>query len=159
MLEAIHESFHELRQWMDWAQTIPTQEGLEAVLRQGHADFDDNVGWDYTLFDVDSDEVIGCAGLHRTEQPNTFAIGYWVRTSRTGRGVATAAARTLRDAAFNHLSEVTSVIITMDVANAPSAAIPPKLEFSLLEVEDREIEALGHTGRGLVWVFDRTAIT
>lgn len=155
MCQAIAESFSELRQWMDWAQTMPTEEDLVHILKRGEAEFAADLAWDFALFDTDSSEVVGCAGIRRAKQPNSFAIGYWVRTSRTGRGLATAAAGALRDAAFASLPDASRLIITMDEANASSAAIPPKLGFSLLGVEDREVTAVGHTGRGLVWALDR----
>jgi RimJ/RimL family protein N-acetyltransferase len=83
------------------------------------------------------------------------SIGYWVRTARTGQGIANAAARTLTEAVFLHLAEAASVIITMDQANAASAAIPQKLGFHLLGYEFREITAQRHAGTGLIWALDR----
>jgi len=155
MLLAIEESITELRLWMPWAMEMPTEEGLSDVLEQGHVRFQADSDWEYALFEHSSDEVVGCAGIHRTEQPKIFEIGYWVRTSRTGLGVATSATRTLTAAVFEHIEEAEQVIIAMDRANAASASIPRKLGFELIGTEDREIVTEGHTGQGLVWALDR----
>jgi RimJ/RimL family protein N-acetyltransferase len=156
MFLAVRESHPDLQQWMPWAQTLPTEDDLAAVLSQGDVDFQQDRGWDYALVEPRSTVVLGCAGVHRTDRDERFAIGYWVRTSRTGRGLATAATRVLTKAAFEFLENAQLIVISMDQANAASAAIPPKLGFSLMGSEDREIRARGHTGHGLVWGLGRT---
>jgi RimJ/RimL family protein N-acetyltransferase len=157
MLTAIRSSFAELEQWMSWAQEMPTVDQLRQVLVQGQMSFDANEAWDYALFETGAaaEQLVGGAGLHPSDRPERFEIGYWVRTDRTGRGLATAAATALVDAAFTYLDEVTRVAIRMDRANRASAAIPRKLGFALDHEEDRDVVAKGHTGRGLVWIRDR----
>jgi len=154
MLIAVEESMAELEQWMPWAQEAPTVDGLREVLRQGELDFQADRAWQYAIVDGASGEILGAAGLHRTEEPDTFEIGYWVRTSRTGRGVATLAARALIGAASTCVDAARQIVIRMDQANLASAAVPPKLGFTLAASEDREIAARGHTGRGYVWGLD-----
>jgi RimJ/RimL family protein N-acetyltransferase len=156
MLEAVRDSLAELRQWMSWAQTMPTTGTLRDVLRQGQLDFDADRSWEYAIFDRRSEQPIGGAGVHGSDRPDRFEIGYWVRTDRTGEGIATAAARSLVDAAFAHLSEAAALAIRMDQANRASAAIPPKLGFTLDHEEDRDVVAVGHTGRGYVWLLHRS---
>jgi ribosomal-protein-serine acetyltransferase len=154
MLIAIEESFAELEQWMDWAQEVPTVGALQEVLRQGELDFHADRGWDFTIFHAESEAVMGGVGLHRTEDPNKFEIGYWVRTSQTCRGVATLAARTVISAASTCLDSARQIVIRMDQANLASASVAQKLGFTLHAQEDREIAAAGHTGRGYVWTLD-----
>jgi len=159
MLTAIQESLPELEQWMPWAQSAPGEADLRGVLRQGELDFREDRGWDYAMVAPPSGEVLGAAGIHRTDRAERFAIGYWVRSRRTGEGLATAAARALTDAGFQCLERAQLIVITMDRANAASAVIPRKLGYSLLGTEDREIQARGHTGRGLVFGMDRSQRT
>lgn len=154
MLVAIEESLAELEQWMDWAQEVPTIDGLREVLRQGELAFHANRSWDYTIFDTESDDVMGGVGLHRTEDPGKLEISYWVRTSQTRRGVATLAARTVISAASTCLDSAIQIVIRMDQANLASASVARKLGFALDAQEDREIAAAGHTGRGYVWILD-----
>jgi RimJ/RimL family protein N-acetyltransferase len=155
MLEAVESSLAELRFWMPWAQGIQSQEELGKVLRNGHELFDTDKEWNYALFENSSGDLVGAGSVHFTEDLGRPEIGYWVRSDRTGRGYATAAARTLAAAAFRYLPDVRTVKIRMDQANVASAAVPPKLGFRLLEEEERKFEAEGHSGKGFVWVLDR----
>jgi len=155
MRVAIQESFPELQLWMLWAQAMPTGEDVRQVLAQGEDDFDADRNWDYTIFEERSGALVGGAGLHRTDDPSCFEIGYWVHTHRTRRGYATIATRTLVEAAFTYLRDASRLIIRMDAGNVASASVPPKLGFLLIRQEDREIVAKGHTGRGYVWALNR----
>ncbi len=155
LLGAVTASFTELHRWMPWAGSMPTRDGQLEALRAGEAAFDADREWSYVLIEPASDELVGAAGLHPRSGPGTIEIGYWVRTDRTGRGYATAAARALTEAAFRHLDDVRRVEIRMDRANNASAAVPPKLGFRLLGPEGRAHLAPGHTGEGLIWVVDR----
>ncbi len=65
MLSAIEDSFTELRHWMPWAQDLPTEAALAAVLQQGENDFRCDSGWDYALFERDTDVVVG--GCRRSQ--------------------------------------------------------------------------------------------
>ncbi len=154
VLIAIEESFVELEQWMDWAQEMPTVSGLQEVLRRGALDFHADRAWDYSIFDAESEDVVGGVGLHRTEDLGRFEVGYWVRTSQTRRGVATLAARTVINAASTCLDSARQLVIRMDQANLASASVARKLGFTLDAEEDREIVAVGHTGRGYLWILD-----
>jgi ribosomal-protein-serine acetyltransferase len=154
-MAAIAASLTELQLWMPWAQTMPDREVELGVLREGEAAFDADREWQYTLFESSSGQLVGGAGLHYRVGTNVLEVGYWVRSDRTRRGYATAAARALVNAAFTYLPHSERIEIQMDVANLASAAIPPKLGFELLREQDREILAKGHTGRGFVWVLDR----
>jgi RimJ/RimL family protein N-acetyltransferase len=155
MLIAIQESLPELQLWMHWAQTMPTGASLRGVLAQGKDDFDADRNWDYSIFEKQSGDLVGGAGLHRTEDPSCFEIGYWVHSHRTGKGYATIAARAIVGAAFRYLNNASQIMIRMDVGNLASASVPPKLGFSLIQQEDREILAKGHTGRAYVWALNR----
>jgi RimJ/RimL family protein N-acetyltransferase len=141
---------------MPWAQTTPSAQDEFAVLEAGEASFDADVDWGYTLVEAPTGQLVGGAGLHRREGLGVMEIGYWVRSDRTGRGYASAAARALTEAAFRYLPDVNQVEIHMDVANDASAAVPRKLGYLLDREEERERFTPGHTGRGLVWIVTRT---
>jgi RimJ/RimL family protein N-acetyltransferase len=157
VLEAVEESLHELRPWMGWAQKMPASEGMSTVLSEADKSFRAEGDWMYLLIDRSSAKVVGSSGLHRRIGPHGLEIGYWVRTSFTGRGYATQTAKTLTDVAFSYLDWVERVEIRMDRANVASAAVPRKLGFTLVREEERPRVTPGHTGVGLIWSVDRSA--
>jgi ribosomal-protein-serine acetyltransferase len=152
VLAAISVSLPELQRWLPWARAMPSDDEELAVLEAGEADFDADLEWAYLLFEKGSGEIVGGAGLHRRGGPGTVEIGYWVRSDRTGRGYATAAAHALTEAVFTHLAQVDQIEIHMDPANRASAAIPPKLGYAMVESRHPTPVASGHTGGDLVWV-------
>jgi RimJ/RimL family protein N-acetyltransferase len=154
-MAALAISLSELQRWLPWAHTMPTAEDEIAVLTAGMAAFNADEEWAYMLYELESGELVGGAGLHRRVGPGAVEIGYWVRSDRTHRGYATSAARALTDAAFKHRSDIERVEIHMDQANLRSAAVPAKLGFRLEREDDREVLAVGESGRGFVWVLTR----
>ncbi len=151
VLDAVRSSFAELRQWMPWAQTVPTRDEQRATFMAGRAAFDANTEFNYVFRETATGALVGGGGLHRRVGPCAVEIGYWVRTDRHRRGYATAAARAMTDAAFAHLGDVDRVEIHMDIANIASARIPEKLGYRLLRTEERDKLAVAHTGESLVW--------
>ena len=128
--EAIDASLEELRPWMPWARSEP-QELAEkvALLRRFRGQFD--LGTDFALgmFDAGENEVVGGTGLHKRRGADALEIGYWIRTGRTGRGLATESSAALTRVAFE-LCDVDRVEIRVDPANEASIGIPRRLGFA-----------------------------
>jgi len=155
LIPVITLSFAELQRWFPWARVMPTAEDLRSHVETSEAAFDADQEWVYTVYEPVTDTLVGGAGLHRGVDPIALNIGYWTRSDRTGRGYATAAARTLTEVAFTLIPGIQRVEIHMDQANVASAAVPRKLGYRLDHEEVRQVEAPGHTGQGFVWVLDR----
>lgn len=81
----------------------------------------------YAVEDAASSHLLGVCGVsdHSSEHRHAM-LGYWVRTSETGRGVATVAARLVASAAFADLN-LLRVSIGVPVANAASHCVVAKL--------------------------------
>lgn len=119
LADAARSSFAELGPWMPWASA---DYGL-----------DDAMFWitnkDETSFVILDDEggIIGTCGLNGLDEMNRRAnLGYWVRTSDVGRGVATAA--TLLVARYG-LSELglNRLEVIMSVENAASKRVAERV--------------------------------
>ncbi len=157
LMTAIERSIDELRMWLPWAKDgVPSLESERAVLAAGAVDFDRDTDWGYSIFEMETDEVVGGCGLHPRDGHTHMEIGYWVRSDRHGRGYATLAAGRLTDAAFTFVTQAVRVEIRMDVNNVASARVPMKLGFELDREEQRPKLAPGHTGRGLIWSTTRS---
>ena len=127
--EAIDSSLDHLRAWMPWAHDDP-QPLAEKVglLRRFRGRFDLGEDFVYGLFDRTESEVVGGSGLHTRVGDGALEIGYWIRASRVGQGLATEATAALTQVAFA-VAGVDRVEIRVDPANAASLAVPRKLGF------------------------------
>jgi ribosomal protein bL25 (Ctc-form) len=99
--DAIDSSLDHLRPWMPWAHEEPRSldERLE-LLRGFRGRFDLGEDFVYGIFASDESEVIGGSGLHRRVGSGALEIGYWIRASQVGRGLARETTAALAKAAF-----------------------------------------------------------
>lgn len=128
--DALDSSLDHLRPWMPWAreEPKPLDEKVE-LLRRFRGMFDLEQDFVYGLFARDGSAVVGGAGLHTRVGEGALEIGYWLRASEAGRGLAreTAAALTL---VALRVCGVDRVEIRVDPANERSLAIPRALGFT-----------------------------
>ena len=146
---AILDSLEELRPWMPWAAaeplSVPDREALIATFARGWDE-----GTDFTFGMFTGGQVVGGCGLHRRIGPDGLEIGYWVRTTHTRRGLATAAAGMLADAALR-IPGVDHVEIHHDKANAASGRVAAKLGFVLRREVSVAVSAPGESGVSCEW--------
>jgi ribosomal-protein-serine acetyltransferase len=155
VVNAVTESLPELLQWMPWAQFEPQSVAQrEELIAQWLQDWEDKKDFPVGIFR--NDQLVGCSGLHMRHGVGQLDIGYWVRTSCVGQGIAARTTRALTDVAFL-LPEVQEVLIFHDVANVRSQFIPQRLGFSLTKEYDTEIDAISTTGRNRLWSMKREA--
>ena len=127
--EAVDSSLDHLRPWMPWAREEPQSLAQKVQLLRGfRGNFDLGVDFVYGIFGADEAEVVGGTGLHTRVGDDAFEIGYWIRASRAGRGLATEATAALTRIALE-ICGVDRVEIRVDPANAASLAVPRKLGF------------------------------
>jgi len=127
---AIDESLAELRPWMPWAKHEPGDlESKVQLLRKWRAAFDLNQDFVYGIFSPDEAQALGSTGLHTRAGEGALEIGYWVRTSQAGRGLATEASAALTKVAFE-VHGVDRVQIHCDPANERSTSVARKLGFT-----------------------------
>lgn len=130
--DAKRESWPELAKWMIW--TLKPLDELtvdddEAFCRRKQALF--ILREDITLlaFNRNTGAFLGGSGLHKCSwERRTFTIGYWIRTSETGKGYATEIATALAHYAFNALS-ASKVSIFHGDGNAASQRVIEKTGF------------------------------
>ncbi len=127
--EAVDSSLDELRPWMPWARAEPQELSEKvALLRRFRGAFDLGTDFVMGIFDLDDGHVLGGTGLHRRRSAEALEIGYWIRSSHVGRGLATESSAALTRVAFE-LCDVDRVEIRVDPANEASLTIPRKLGY------------------------------
>jgi RimJ/RimL family protein N-acetyltransferase len=128
---AIRESIEELRPWMPWAQQIPTVEQSEENVRHARIKFLERADMRLHIFHKATGEFIGASGLHRIDWVvKKFEIGYWIRTSQSGKGLMTEAVEGVTNFAINQLF-ANRLEIRCDANNIRSMRIAERLGFIL----------------------------
>ncbi|MBU9709174.1 GNAT family N-acetyltransferase [Paenibacillus sp. AK121] len=129
--EAIRESVHELRPWLLFARNLPTVEESEIRSRQARLKFLDRSDMVLYVFDTASGQFVASSGLHRMNwDARRFEIGYWLRTSWTGKGIITEAVHGVTDFAIQHL-HANRLEILCDSRNTRSAKVAERAGFTL----------------------------
>jgi RimJ/RimL family protein N-acetyltransferase len=141
--DAVDSSLVELREWMPWAHEAPRSLEQQAeLLRRFRGQFDLGQDFVYGIFTADESEAVGGTGLHTRVGDDAFEIGYWIRSSRAGQGLATEVSAALTRVAFE-VAGVDRVEIRVDPANERSVRIPRKLGFAEEATLRRRLPAFG----------------
>lgn len=122
---AVRESLVELSEWMPWAYPEYTPADADAWItttRNGHAD---GSMYDFAIVSGDGRYLGGC-GLNQISRFNAVAnLGYWVRASAMGRGVAVKAVKLLAEWALRN-TDLNRLEILAAVKNVRSQRVAEK---------------------------------
>jgi len=128
---AVSASIGELRPWMPWARTVPTEEQSEVISRQGRIHYLERSDLRMYVIHKETGEFIGSSGLHRIDwQARKFEIGYWLSTQHCGKGYMTEAVDRITDFAIQEL-QANRIEIRVDSRNDRSIRIAERLGFTL----------------------------
>jgi RimJ/RimL family protein N-acetyltransferase len=132
--EALTESIQELRAnlwFLPWVAEEPTLQSAEIRCCRAEANFLLRTDLPFLVFEKETGRLVASVGLHRTDWalPKT-EIGYWVRTSETGKGFASECVIALSSWAFEVLKAVRVELVT-DEQNVASRAVAERCEFIL----------------------------
>jgi RimJ/RimL family protein N-acetyltransferase len=102
--EAVRESLPELLPWMPWAYPEYSIEDTRAWIGSCSKKWTKGEDYNFAILDASDGAFLGGCGFNKVDGKEGFAnLGYWVRTARTGQGVALAAARLLARFGFEEL--------------------------------------------------------
>ena len=128
--DGVVETLPALRPWMPWVADEPVSLSERArVIQRLRSGFDRGEDFTYMMFRRDSGGYVGGAGLHARVGEGGVELGYWVRSSEQGRGLAGEAASGLLRTAFEHMG-VDRVEIRIERDNRPSHRVVEKLGVS-----------------------------
>jgi RimJ/RimL family protein N-acetyltransferase len=127
--EAIDESLAEVQQWLPWGVEEPSSlEQLAARLGKYTTECANGTAWRLALVDADTGRFLGSGALLPFVGPKALEVGYWVRRSEAGRGLATRVAAALTRYAF-HERGVERMELWMKPGHIVSAAVARRLGF------------------------------
>lgn len=122
-VRAAHESIETVGRWMSWC--TPSFNREQALAWFAICDQDRAAGsaFDMGLFCAVTGQLLGGAGINQLAPHHRYGnIGYWVRQSRQGQGIARQAVILLRDFGFERLG-LFRLEIVMGVGNIASEAV------------------------------------
>jgi ribosomal-protein-serine acetyltransferase len=125
--DAVRESLPELLPWMAWAHAGYTELDAAEWTRRAARAFADGVEFQFVAREVTSRRLIGTVGLNAIDRLNRWAnLGYWIRTSCVGEGLATRSARLAAGFGFAELA-LGRVEILAAVGNQRSQSVAERL--------------------------------
>ncbi|MEI8593657.1 GNAT family N-acetyltransferase [Photobacterium sp. Hal280] len=130
MLAVIEESKAELSQFLPWVSESLTKSDLEANTKDALENFSNFTGefW-FNVIEKETGRFIGAVGfIVRDKSVPYFEIGYWLRTSETGKGYISEAVKLVEQYAFNeHAAQ--RLEIKMASSNLKSQAVAKRCGF------------------------------
>ena len=111
---AARESIPELCDWMVWCHPAYSLDDSAAFISSCEAKWERDESFSFAIVDTRDGTFLGSTGLNQINRIHGVAnLGYWVRSSRTGRGIASVAVRLaasfgLRELGFNRLEMIIS---------------------------------------------------
>jgi RimJ/RimL family protein N-acetyltransferase len=122
LFEAARESVGEVFPWLPWCHPEYSLAEAEEWARSRAALRAEGVEYDFVILD-ESARFLGACGINQINRLHRFAnLGYWVRTSATGRGVATEAVRQVAGFAFAE-TDLVRIEIVCAVGNTRSQRV------------------------------------
>ncbi len=130
---AVRESVAQIQPWMPWCHPQYSIEEARTFIASAESAWDARTGFEMAIVRPDGgsgrqdDRILGVCGLNQVRPGGRIAnLGYWVRTSATGAGVATEAVRQLARFAFAETLLVRLEIVVA-VGNRASARVAEKV--------------------------------
>lgn len=123
---AAMESLATVGRWMPWCHPQRTVADGIAWYRTCREKWDAGLKYEFSMFTPEGD-YLGTAGLNQFNRVHNFAnLGYRVRESRQGQGLAVEAARLIADFGFRSVG-LSRIEIVVAEGNAPSRRVAEKL--------------------------------
>lgn len=104
LFSAVRESIAEISPWLPWCHPDFSKDELGGFVEVSRNGWADGSQYHFGIFDASTGSALGGISLNHIARSNRLAnMGYWVRTSATGRGVASGAAKLVAACGFREL--------------------------------------------------------
>ncbi len=126
LFEAARESTNEMLAWLSWCHPNYTVEESRSFILSCETAWNEKTRFAFAILDVNSGLFLGGVGLNQINRNHSFAnLGYWVRSSQSGRGVATAATLLAAEFGFEDLG-LNRIEILTAIGNVASQRVAEK---------------------------------
>lgn len=122
---AVQESVDDLLPWLPWAEDYSEADSREWIATRADA-WAQGEAFSFCIVDAADSTLLGGCGLNQLNASHHSAnMGYWVRSSQTGRGIATRAVRLTAKFGIETVG-LQRIEILMAVGNRPSRRVAEK---------------------------------
>jgi ribosomal-protein-serine acetyltransferase len=120
LFEAISESLPQLCNWLTWCRPEYDLYDCTAYIVKAQADWLKGQQFNFGAIDLRTQALLGSVALNQiTALHNLANVGYWVRSSKAGQGIATASVKLIATFAFQSLG-LSRLEIVVPVGNVAS---------------------------------------
>jgi RimJ/RimL family protein N-acetyltransferase len=127
LYEAVCESLTELKPWMSWAHEAYSQQEVRDFISITQARWEERNLFAFAITDAKTGEILGgCSLSHIHAVYHMCNVGYWVRTSRHGKGIAGRAALLAARYDFEHGGIIRAEVVVA-VDNQKSIRVAEKI--------------------------------
>lgn len=125
--QAVQESLTELKPWMSWARQPYTLETAHNFITITRAQWTNGGMYALAIINAANGELLGgCSLSHIHPVYHYCNLGYWVRTSKHGQGIAGRAAKLIARFAFERVKLIRAEIVVA-VGNEASRRVAEKV--------------------------------
>lgn len=124
--EAVKESMREMLKWAPWCHPEYDITDCASWLGTRRRMWSEGVEYDFVILDSEESTFLGGCAVDQINRKHNFAnLGYWIRSGRTGQGIATAAVRLISRFGFEVLG-FTRLEIVVATQNKASQRVAEK---------------------------------
>ena len=124
---AVRESLTELKPWMSWAHDGYSREEADGFIKITCARWEEKTLYAFAITDAQTGDVLGGVSLSHIHQVYHLCnVGYWIRSSRHGVGIAGRSAKLAARYGFEHGGIVRAEVV-MAVGNEKSKRVAEKI--------------------------------
>lgn len=127
LLMAASESLTELKPWMSWAHDGYSREEAENFIKITRACWEERTLFAFAIVDANNGDILGGCSLSNKHPVYHYCnVGYWVRTSRQGDGIAARAAKLAARYGFEEAGIIRAEIV-IALENEKSRRVAEKI--------------------------------
>ncbi|MFZ6733938.1 GNAT family N-acetyltransferase [Undibacterium sp. Ji42W] len=127
----VRESIETVGRWMGWCHADFNSDHARDWFAACDKAREEGTAYEFGIFSEDGKVLLGGAGLNMISKLHNYCnLGYWVRQSAQGRGIASQAAILLADAGFKQLGFYRIEIVAAE-GNVASIAVAKKVGAQL----------------------------
>lgn len=151
VFDAETESVEELRRWFWWCHPEHSRQRCAAWADSRAAAWQAGEEYSFLVMEAATETILGCVWLNAIDRTAMRgSLGYWIRTSCVGRGIASEAARLVVQWALAEL-KLQRIEIVTDLENRGSQRVAEKLGAMREGIARRRLRVNGQSRDAVVY--------